>query len=106
MFFRHGDVYFFKVDEPIPANTKPASKILALGETTGHRHEAVGTAVDVMEVDGRRWVVAPDGAEIKHLDQSDALTGEHSTITLPPGVWEVVIQREHIPGVGNQWVND
>ena len=92
--YRQGDVLVREVTE-IPTGLKkvPLDKgrvILAYGEVTGHAHAVLGDveflAADLKEMQDRFLRVEQE-AQIVHE--------EHSTITLPPGLYEVVRQREY-----------
>jgi hypothetical protein len=65
--------------------------ILALGEVTGHAHRVATDSATLLEdpITGQRWLVAPDGAEISHE--------EHGAISLPGGVYEILIQSDYTP---------
>ena len=71
---------------------KRNDRVLAEGEATGHAHVAMS---DDVEVFGKnlesmeREMVAPNGTDITHE--------EHGTITIPPGDYEITIQREIDP---------
>lgn len=64
---------------------------LALGEVTGHYHEATANdAVLYGDADGTPTLLhAPSGTDVTHQ--------EHNTITLPPGEYERHIVREFDP---------
>ncbi len=66
--------------------------VLAHGEVTGHAHvvegEALFLAADIAELDNRFLEVAAE-CEVVHE--------EHGTLTLPPGNYEVIRQREYSP---------
>jgi hypothetical protein len=80
------------------AGVEPASRdrrhrlVLALGESTGHAHAVVGkgdlypsaSSLDPM------YLHLPEGGRVVHE--------EHAAITLPPGWYRVVRQREYVPG--------
>ena len=93
--YRQGDVLVRGVAK-IPANAKPAVKdngrvILAYGEVTGHCH-AIHDRVTMFRADeglGTWLQVAEGGADLVHE--------EHATIAIPPGNYQVVIQREYSP---------
>ena len=84
--YRHGDLLIVKSKVPTGA-TIVKDSVLAYGEVTGHAHRVTGATVlsraDVCYID------APNGATVVHE--------EHNTITLPPGEWEVIRQREFDP---------
>jgi len=93
--FRQGDVFLELVAE-IPANAKPMKPengrvVLAHGEATGHAHAITDVEhVTMLEVDN----------DIRYLDvQMEAYLRheEHATVTLAPGKYRVVRQREYTP---------
>ena len=94
--FRQGDVLIVPVDE-VPDRTKPIARergrlVLAHGEATGHAHvvegEATFMASDLEEME-RRFLHVEQEAQVVH--------DEHDAVTLPPGDYEVVRQREYAP---------
>lgn len=69
---------------------KVDQNILALGEITGHYHQAVGEGVTVFDLDdGTRILNAPAGASITHQ--------EHGAIAIPPGEYVRTIVVESDP---------
>jgi hypothetical protein len=90
--YRQGDVLIRRIAK-LPtqkATARPAGNILD-GEVTGHVHrvEDVATA-EVLEIENGLFLrVGTDGCRIVHE--------EHGPITLPPGNYEVVRQREYSP---------
>jgi hypothetical protein len=67
--------------------TDVAGGILALGEVTGHSHRVTGNAVAVYDTERYGRVIdAKELFEIVHE--------EHAPITLPPGAYRVIRQRE------------
>jgi len=94
MIYRQGDILFVKANvsnEGKPVTREGGRIIVARGESTGHAHAIVTPTAMMLrsEVLEREWVVAPDGAEVVHE--------EHDTLTLPPGAYWVVRQREYTP---------
>jgi hypothetical protein len=88
MQFRQGDLLFVRQDVlPSGLTARPGLVILA-GETTDHAHRVTaGTVLD-----------APDGTIWLHLTTPAAVVHEeHGPITLAPGPWLVVRQREYSP---------
>lgn len=95
--FRQGDVLVVPVEE-MPADLKKVPLeggrlVLAHGEVTGHAHVVEGpaelfTPADVDDLE-RRFLRVEQEVELVH--------DEHSTITLPPGDYEVRRQREYSP---------
>jgi hypothetical protein len=101
---RQGDVLIKSVAE-IPEGLTPVPLdagrvILAYGEVTGHAHAVVGDveffAADLEEME-QRFLKVEQEAQVVHE--------EHGTVTLPPGEYEVVRQREYAPEAP-QWVAD
>lgn len=96
--FRQGDVLIRSVSK-IPTNAKDVTPegriVLAYGEVTGHAHAiAEGQAREFSMADAagavRRFLsVIGKPAEVRHE--------EHAEIPLPPGFYEIVIQREYSP---------
>ena len=88
--YRQGDVMLRKVDsKPISAVVGEKDNgriILAYGEVTGHAHAIKQNEAEIWVDAGRRWLEVCHQAELKHE--------EHATITLPPGIYEVIQQRE------------
>jgi hypothetical protein len=87
--YRQGDLLFVRV-ETLPEGdlvVRPSLVIVA-GEATGHAHRL--TAGTVLE--------APDGALYLDLTAPTRVVHEeHDALTLDPGVWVVVRQREYAP---------
>ena len=92
--FRQGDVYLRQV-KAIPADAAVTEQkdriVLAYGEVTGHAHA-------IHDLDRVDVFVKSDGAMYLHVKTETELKHEeHSTITLPAGNYERVIQREYSP---------
>lgn len=89
--WRQGDIYLAAIAE-LPAEAVPRPHcVLAEGEVTGHSHrvEMPGTAtLYALESNLYLHVTAPT-AHIVH--------DEHSTLTLPRGIYRVWRQREYTP---------
>jgi hypothetical protein len=91
--YRQGDVLLLKVNE-LPTDATPDQSeghriVLAYGEVTGHAHALSTAHAALYKIGDERYVVAQDGATLVHE--------EHSAITLEPGVYRVVRQREYAP---------
>lgn len=85
---RQGDVYII-LDSEKPVTVKPRhDRTLALGEVTGHHH-TLTEGVVYGELAGQQWIVLEKATTLTHQ--------EHATLTIPPGVHEVRIQREYHP---------
>lgn len=95
---RQGDVLLQKVDKQInildateaTVDPKvPGRVVLAYGEATGHHHSISTDYAKMYEWKGDRLLEVKEGAVLEHQ--------EHSAITLEPGVYKVVQQREFDP---------
>ena len=95
--YRQGDVLFRSV-AGIPAGERKvrADGVVAYGEATGHKHAvAPREGVQVFECGKDLFVtvsgdgIAIGGAVVTH--------DEHAPVTLPPGNYQVTIQREYSP---------
>lgn len=101
--YRQGDVYIFAVKNTKYDFQTVASKVLAYGEVTGHSHQVITSdsigSIAIAEIDGQTYlrVVGAD-ATVKHE--------EHHSISLPPGDYKVVIQREYDPVLYQRKVRD
>jgi hypothetical protein len=100
--YRQGDVLIVPIAEAeasaIVSGLEPFGRdvrermILALGESTGHAHAVVG-----------QGALYPSAAPLEpmylHLPQGGRVVHEeHAMITLPPGWYRVIRQREYEPG--------
>ena len=66
--------------------------VLADGEMTGHAHRIIANAVSgSVDVDGQLYVEV-------HAEKAEVVHPEHDTLTLPPGAYCVVRQREYEAG--------
>jgi hypothetical protein len=92
--FRQGDVLIGAPTE-IPEGLRPVPRdkgrvVLAYGEVTGHAHVVVGDcellAADMDEMSQRF---------LRVLSEARVVHDEHDTITLPPGDYPVIRQREY-----------
>lgn len=104
--FRQGDVLIERIDN-LPQEAKLAAVprdngriVLAYGEVTGHAH-AITQSKAVMFMDTGSL---PGGADAlgsrRFLDIKEETVlahEEHAPITLPPGLYEVIRQREFDP---------
>ena len=96
--YRQGDVLLIAV-AAIPARAVPVPRdqgevVLAYGEVTGHRHAIADPHAELLalpdeEVERRFLRITRDQARLRHE--------EHDTITLPPGTYQVIGQREYVP---------
>ncbi len=100
--YRQGDVYF--IPAAIPAGGKKReSGTAAYGEVTGHSHRLDAPSAAIAEVlecgDGLYLRVSEEGLSI---GGATFVHEEHAAISLPPGDYEIRIQREYTPeGIRN-----
>jgi hypothetical protein len=90
--YRQGDVLIRRIQGLPTQKAQPRlTGILANGEVTGHCHKVEDlTRAEVLEIsDGLYMRVGEEGVRVIHE--------EHAAITLPPGNYEVEIQREYTP---------
>lgn len=107
--YRQGDVLLVAItNDDVPGDAKPVRRergktILAHGEVTGHHHAILEPEAELVGVptDGQTLVTADEAAELYllvHGTESVALTHqEHATVTVDPGTYRVVRQREYTP---------
>jgi len=72
----------------MPLDAVETSKVLALGETTGHKHVATGQLQVFKEPKGPVFL----------LGKGVIVHDEHKPIELPEGLWQMTRQREYVPG--------
>lgn len=90
--YRQGDVLIRRIPSLPKQKAQPRlNGILAYGEVTGHAHRVESTEkAEVLEIENGLYLrVGDDGVRIIHE--------EHGEIVLPPGNYEVEIQREYTP---------
>ena len=93
--YRQGDVLLIRVDR-IPSSTKKVPRqggriVLAEGELTGHAHVVESDLAELLDdVTGLRFLTIREPGRIVHE--------EHAAIGIDPGVYQVVRQREYVPG--------
>ena len=68
--------------------------VLARGEATGHAHAIHSALAELFEERHGRLVLRV----LAGVEQVRLLHEEHDTIVLPPGLYEVIRQREYSPG--------
>jgi len=92
--FRQGDVLLQQV-KSLPKGAKdetPQGRIvLAFGEVTGHAHaiENEHKSCRYWSAEGERFLQVLTTSELRHE--------EHSTVTLPPGIYKLPQQMEYKP---------
>ena len=90
---RQGDVLLVPVDEA-PDGARPVARtggrlILAEGEATGHAHAIGSHRATLLEAGEDRYLRVGSPVTLDHE--------EHAPITVAPGTYRVVIQREYVP---------
>lgn len=105
-FKRQGDVPMLRISkeqaERLIAEAKTAKRVkgrivLAYGETSGHMHVIEDKRVQAFLSSVGEVIIVPLGTgdmELKHIDQTGKLTGEHNTVWLEEGYWLRLKQRE------------
>jgi hypothetical protein len=100
--YRQGDILIVALSEEAapatilglsPAPRDPRGRlVLALGEATGHAHAVVGPGELYRSADltAPACLHVPSGGRVVHE--------EHGAISLPPGWYRVIRQREYVPG--------
>jgi len=91
MQYRQGDVFIEKIEsaELGPEIPKNDGVVLAYGEVTGHAHRIRDEGATLFH--GK---AANEDRFLRVLRPVNLLHEEHSTITLPPGLYRVRRQRE------------
>lgn len=82
---RQGEVLLQKI-KVLPPGLVAKDKVLAHGEATGHSHRLVGQCQVL--TDGKTQFVITEAESILQHE-------EHKTVTVPPGLFKVTIQREY-----------
>jgi hypothetical protein len=91
--YRQGDV-LLRAISAIPVAVEPSDReagriILAHGEATGHAH-----AIDAPESEAKLLTTAENQRFLRLVADVDLVHEEHSSIRLPAGSYEVILQRE------------
>lgn len=94
--YRHGDLLLREVKE-IPKDAKlieqSNERILAYGETTGHKHvlavaeKISAPQISAYEVDGQTYLKIDKVSQLTHE--------EHKPLTIQPSVYMLVTEREY-----------
>lgn len=90
--YRQGDVLLIKVDN-IPkekceeVEREQGKLILARGEATGHHHAIANKHAKLLAAQMGMFLILKKAAELYHQ--------EHDPIDLPPGNYQVILQREY-----------
>ena len=94
---RQGDVLIVPVDH-IPSTTEKVAReggrlILAHGEVTGHAHAIVEESAELVTAEAANELYLL----VHGLDPVDLVHDEHDTLTIAPGAYKVIRQREYAP---------
>jgi len=94
MIYRQGDVLLKSISK-LPKSAKSVKSengkfVLAHGEVTNHAHT-------VCELDGALFIGEGNQLFLKTDAGCDLLHQEHGPITVDPGIYEVIRQREYSP---------
>ena len=85
--FRQGDVLLKQIEKLPKGVRHKGDKVLAYGEVTGHKHQFLSTFSELyIDMDGNQYVYLVQDSLLAHE--------EHANMTIPKGIYEVVIQRE------------
>jgi len=92
--FRQGDVLLYPTREQKPTVAKkvPSDKgrvVLAYGEVTGHAHALTDKTCTLYAWEGNRLLEVKQPTDLNHE--------EHSTITVAPGNYKIIQQKEYSP---------
>jgi hypothetical protein len=85
---RQGDLLIVKVETLPQRLSKRKGHIILEGEVTGHSHR-LATGRILEDAQGMLWLEVLKATQIVHQ--------EHHAITLEPGYYQVVRQREYTP---------
>lgn len=85
--YRQGDILFVRVEQLPQFLRRVDHRVIAEGEATGHCHEAKGDNAVLLE-DG-------NGLYMDVTMDTPVVHPEHKPVTLPPGFYTVVRQREY-----------
>lgn len=95
--YRQGDVLLKQVAQ-LPVEAVPVANteriVLAHGEATGHAHTTDATAAAEFTLAEAAGVVR---RFLKTVGSATVTYEEHAAIRLPPGIYEIVLQREYSP---------
>lgn len=99
-FYQQGDVILRKVNNLPKGLKKLDTKILQLGEVTGHKHQFLDQEVEVYidpKFESNSMTITPDEGKFLVVmgdKPSDLVHEEHRTVPVEPGIYEVDIVRE------------
>ena len=100
--YRQGDVLFRQIRKlPKGEQKKRENATVAYGEVTGHSHQLAiedREVAEVLEI-GEGLFVHVTAAGVRIEGGATFVHEEHGPITLPPGDYEITIQREYSPEI-------
>jgi hypothetical protein len=88
--YRQGDLLFIEVKSLPGGLHRLEHRIIAEGETTGHKHEVIDETAILYEDGNGKFLEALVDTEVVHQ--------EHHTIKIPKGFYKIIQQREYAPG--------
>src|SRR3974390_268605 len=89
--YRQGDLLFILQDgRPNTLLVERPGSVIVQGEATGHAHRLIGGTILEGRFGGPLYLDLPAPGRVVHE--------EHDALTLGPGIWLVVRQREYAPG--------
>jgi hypothetical protein len=88
--YRQGDLLFILQEtRPTTELIEQPGPVIVMGEATGHAHRMVGGTILEDPTVGALYLDLQDTGRVTHE--------EHDALTLGPGLWLVVRQREYTP---------
>lgn len=99
IYYQQGDVLLKKIDNLPKGCQRLDTKVLQLGEVTGHKHQFAGEQqVDIYvssEFAGKEQSITPDEGKFLIVGDRAILTHEeHRPVVVEPGTYQVDIVRE------------
>ncbi|CAB4132747.1 hypothetical protein UFOVP253_72 [uncultured Caudovirales phage] len=90
----HGENFMHLVDA-LPAGETTKTKMYIVGHSeSGHNHVLKSkTELEVLETDGKRFVLIKEVAELFHQKSFDI----HETVKVQPGIYEITHKTEYDP---------
>jgi len=79
----------------------PRAVVLAVGEESGHQHVLKGVE---FQSGGRRLIQVGDNAQM--VVAPETMAWRHAPIDVPPGTYEVIIEREYVAPAVERRVED
>lgn len=103
---RQGDIYLRPALGASRTGTQTADGArvrLAYGNATGHAHVVEAAEPEAGLLPPAQCFDQPDGRRFLFVDRPCVLRhDEHDQVTLAPGAYEVIRQREYVPGAIRQ----